>query len=78
MELLATYREALVARKYAETTIKQRINKYTTHVAFHLYQMYERTQAKSEDGEDKLTDSQMRGEIDRVSQTLIKLMDVVG
>src|SRR5207249_1786074 len=43
MDLLTTYREMLLAKKNAETTIQQRINKYTAHVAFHLYQMYSKT-----------------------------------
>lgn len=80
MELLATYREALIAKKHAETTIQQRVNKYTAHVAFHLYQMYERKQAEAKgSGEvEPLTELQMRDEIQRVSHTLIKLMEVAG
>ncbi len=38
--MLTSYRDMLLAKKNIETTIQQRINKYTTHVAFHLYQMY--------------------------------------
>jgi hypothetical protein len=81
MELLAIYREALIAKKHAETTIQQRINKYTAHVAFHLYQMYEKTkQVESQHGEgiDPPNEDQMRDEIQRVSRTLIKLMEVSG
>ncbi|MGH7888457.1 MAG: hypothetical protein ACREPG_11355, partial [Candidatus Binatia bacterium] len=79
MELLATYREALIAKKQAETTIQQRINKYTTHVAFHLYQMYEKkrqVEAQPSEGLEAPNEDQMREEIQRVSRTLIKLMEV--
>lgn len=81
MELLATYRESLLAKKHAEATIQQRINKYTTHVAFHLYQMYEtkkQGQARPNDGFEAPNDEQMRDEIQRVARTLIKLMEVSG
>jgi hypothetical protein len=78
-DLLTTYREALVARKLAESTIHQRINKYTTHVAFHLYQMY----LKQKDAEEHAdnsgevpSESMMRDEVQRVANTLIKLMEV--
>jgi hypothetical protein len=79
MDLLATYRDSLVAKKLAEATIKQRINKYTTHVAFHLYQMYEkRKQVESQPGgaAEGPTEDQMRDEIQRVARTLLKLMEV--
>lgn len=81
MELLATYRETLIAKKQAETTIQQRINKYTTHVAFHLYQMYEKkkqVEAQNTEGHEAPNEDQMRDEIQRVSRTLIKLMEVSG
>lgn len=78
-DLLTSYRDSLTAtKKVAETTIQQRINKYTTHVAYHLYQMYERTRAaEAKPTEvDSLSEDQMRDEIQRVSRTLIKLMEV--
>lgn len=74
MDLLTSYRDSLIANKNAETTIQQRINKYTAHVAFHLYQMYERTKRDTE--EETLSDEQMDAEIQRVSRTLLKLMQV--
>ena len=74
MDLLTTYRDSLIANKNAETTIQQRINKYTAHVAFHLYQMYERTKQDSE--VETLSEEQMDAEIQRVSRTLLKLMQV--
>jgi len=79
MDLLATYRESLIARKNAETTIQQRINKYTAHVAFHLYQMYQSTkqmESQPVDRAEGLNEDQMRDEIERVSHTLLKLMEV--
>lgn len=78
MELLATYRESLLAKKQAEATIQQRINKYTAHVAFHLYQMFEKKQAKPNEGFEGPNEEQMRDEIQRVARTLIKLMEVSG
>ncbi len=78
-DLLTTYRDALVAKKLAETTIKQRVNKYTTHIAFHLYQMYQKkrtVEAQPGGTADSPSDDQMRDEIQRVARTLIKLMDV--
>lgn len=81
MELLATYRESLLAKKQAEATIQQRINKYTTHVAFHLYQMYEKkkqVQAQPNGEFEAPNEEQMRDEIQRVARTLIKLMEVSG
>ena len=79
MDLLTSYRDALLTKKHAETTIQQRINKYTTHVAFHLYQMYE-NQKQAQPGQGGASDipneDQMRDEIQRVSRTLVKLMEV--
>lgn len=79
MDLLTAYRDQMTTKKLAETTIHQRINKYTAHVAFHLYQMYQRNkQVKSEasSGIDPLNEDQMRDEILRVARTMIKLMEV--
>jgi hypothetical protein len=78
-DLLAAYRETLISKKRAESTIQQNINKYTTHVAFHLYQIYEKrkqvTSQPSGPG-DVQTEDQMREEIQRVARTLLKLMDM--
>jgi hypothetical protein len=78
-DLLTTYRDTLLARKLAEATIHQRVNKYTAHVAFHLYQMYlkQRASENQPNGSGEApTDSMMRDEIQRVATTLIRLMDV--
>lgn len=78
-DLLSAYRESLLARKLAETTIQQRINRYTTHVAFHLYQMYQKKKqvvSLSGESEEAPSELMMRDEIQRVAHTLIKLMEV--
>ena len=69
---------AALGTKLGETTIQQRINKYTAHVAFHLYQMYEKQkQSEKQPGAtDAPNEDQMRDEIQRVSRTLLKLMEV--
>lgn len=79
MDLLATYRDSLLARKFAESTIEQRINRYTTHIAFHLYQMYEISKVPTDpDSKAEIqSEEQMRGEIQRVAKTLITLMEVI-
>jgi hypothetical protein len=77
-DLLTTYRDSLLARKLAETTIHQRVNKYTTHVAFHLYQMYLKQKAAEKQSNvsgETPSDAMMRDEIQRVATTLIKLME---
>ncbi len=79
MDLLASYRDNLLSKKLAETTIKQRINKYTAHVAFHLYQMYEKKKQLTAQGDgavDGPNEDQMRDEIQRVAKTLLRLMEV--
>lgn len=79
MDLMASYRESLVAKKLVESTIKQRVNRYTTHVAFHLYQMYEKkkqVEAQPGGATDAPTEEQMRDEIQRVAKTLLRLMEV--
>jgi hypothetical protein len=77
-DLLTSYRDTLLSKKLAEATIKQRINKYTAHVAFHLYQMYEkqRKAPKLDEASEIPSELLMRDEIQRVAHTLIKLMEV--
>jgi len=81
MDLLVSYRESLLARKLEESSIKQRVNRYTAHVAFHLYQIFLKqkecqAKAKVEPTVETPTDSQLRDEIRRVAITLLKLMAV--
>ena len=75
------YRESLTKRKLVEATIKERTTRYTSHIAFHLYQMYlhvrqVREQSKTEENVEEPKDLVMREEINRVSATLIRLMEV--
>jgi hypothetical protein len=61
--------------------IQQRINKYTAHVAFHLYQMHlTKKEREAKIVADEVTqvpsDEQMQDEIKRVAVTLVKLMTV--
>jgi hypothetical protein len=83
MELLKNYREGMVKRKppLDANTVKDRTNKYISHVAFHLYQMYgeykRRQEAAVVDEAVKVPDElELRGEINRVGTTLMKLMEV--
>jgi hypothetical protein len=81
MELLKTYREGMVKRKLDPPRIKDRTNKYISHVAFHLYQMYgeqkRRQKASAVDPEVRPPDEmEMRAEINRVGTTLMRLMEV--
>jgi len=74
MEALREYRRYLT-QSYTETEVKRRISKYTSHIAFHLYQMYQAAAQQKEEDLDQ-ADANRRTEINRVSLTLIKLMEV--
>jgi hypothetical protein len=66
----------LTSRKLAETTIQERKTRYTSHVAYHLWQMFKALDhARKNPKEDgKLTtEDEMRDEIRRVASTLIRL-----
>lgn len=82
MQMLTDYRESMISKGFAEATIKERTTKYTTHVAFHLYQMHmaQKTRpadSSAENGDVPTpTDESMRQEIRRVSFTLLRLMDM--
>lgn len=73
MGALREYRKYLT-KNYTESEVERRINKYTSHVAFHLYQMYEAAGKNEEDTDN--ADQRRREEVQRVSATLIKLMEV--
>lgn len=81
-DLLRQYRNTLTSRKLDATTIKDRVTRYTSHVSFHLYQMYlnfrEVLKASKSDPENikPPTQDDMSGEINRVAATLIKVMEV--
>lgn len=74
MALLRDFRQAL-AKRNTEQDVQRKLNKYTSHIAFHLYQMYQETIGKKDDDVDA-ADAARRAEIHRVGMTLIKLMDV--
>jgi hypothetical protein len=79
-ELLADARETMLKRKLDERTIQHRMNNYTAHIAFHLWQMYQQVQKAKEQQalDDTLQlpdDEQLKGEINRVASTLINLME---
>jgi hypothetical protein len=81
MGLLRQYRESLAGRKLDAATVKERVTRYTSHVAFHLYQMYQNfrdtLEASKDDSSIKPpTQEDMSGEINRVAATLIKVMEV--
>lgn len=69
------------ARKLDPATVERRITRYTSHIAFHLYQMYthyrSRQAANERDPEAKAPSTdEMNGEINRVAATLTKMMQV--
>jgi hypothetical protein len=74
MEALREYKRMLTKRN-TEQEVERRVNKYTSHIAYHLYQMYQASQGQKEDDLD-LADARRREEILRVAMTLIKLMEV--
>jgi hypothetical protein len=70
---LRDFRQAL-AKRNTEQDVQKKLNKYTSHIAFHLYQMYQETGKKDENVD--LADAARRAEVRRVAMTMIKLMDV--
>jgi hypothetical protein len=77
MDALCEYKRGLT-KKNTEQVVERKVNKYTSHIGYHLYQMYQASQAqkKEEAGNLDLADMRRRDEIRRVSMTLINLMDV--
>jgi hypothetical protein len=86
MAALEAFRNHLVARKLSENEIQTRLLKYTSHVAYHLYQMYQYSQrfagqvsvpGQEDDSQGRApTPSEQRSEIHRVSMTLLNLMQI--
>lgn len=86
-EELVALREAMAQRSLDENTVRERLSRYQTHIAFHLYKMYldykrrnelaQAPDASDSDVENRLpTDEDRRGEIQRVGSTLIRVMEV--
>ncbi|WP_242101568.1 hypothetical protein [Lysobacter sp. M2-1] len=77
--LFAEFREELTARHLAEATILERTTRYTSHVAYHLWQMHTFSvrlqKGKVEETEEgnRFTEDEMREEIRRVASTLLLL-----
>src|SRR3984893_15921832 len=71
---LREFKQALTKRN-TEQDVQRKVNKYTSHIAFHLYQMYQATVGKKDTDVDA-ADAARREEIRRVAMTMIKLMDV--
>lgn len=75
----AQFREELTARRLAEATIHERLTRYTSHVAFHLWQMHkfseDHRKGKIEEADqgNQYTEDEMREEIRRVASTLLQL-----
>lgn len=76
MGALRDFRRALTKRN-TEQDVERKVNKYTSHIAYHLYQMYQATQGRKDENIDE-ADGRRREEIRRVAMTMIKLMDVTG
>lgn len=76
MGALRDFRRALTKRN-TEQDVERKVNKYTSHIAFHLYQMYQATEGRKEEDVDA-ADARRREEIRRVAMTMVRLMDVAG
>lgn len=81
MALLKKYRDDMIKRKLVEANVKERVNRYISHVAFHLYQMYgqykKRMEAQTADDNSHLpSEQELQAEINRVGTTIMKLMEV--
>jgi hypothetical protein len=74
MIALREFKQALTKRN-TEQDVQRKVNKYTSHIAFHLYQMYQATVGKKDTNIDA-ADAARRDEVRRVAMTMIKLMDV--
>lgn len=75
MAALQLYRNLLIKEKKAESEIERRVTKYSSHVAFHLYQMHMATRDQHPENPDE-AEARMRHEVRRVAMTLLKLMEV--
>jgi hypothetical protein len=83
--LLKAYRERMVRGKsqLEAKTVRERMNHFVEHIAFHLYQMFWENKEKaekpsSEETDRPQTDDELREEVNRVGKTLIRLMEVAA
>ncbi|TGQ36509.1 hypothetical protein [Mesorhizobium sp. M00.F.Ca.ET.216.01.1.1] len=75
MAVFKDYNKFLVAKGITEGEIDRRRTKYNSHVAYHLYQMYQST-LDDKEGDFDSAEERRRAEIQRVAMTLVKLMEV--
>lgn len=80
-EGVKSFRESLIRRNLDESTVRERVTRYTAHVAFHLYQLYgfKRRQMDAQADNENIHipgDDELREEIQRVATTLIRLMEI--
>jgi hypothetical protein len=68
----------MVKRKLEESTVQQRLTNYNSHVSFHLYQMYNEQKKRLDAGGEQVKLEDLRGEINRMGTTLVKIMDVAS
>jgi hypothetical protein len=77
---LEAFRKFMVDRELTESEIQSRLSKYTSHVAYHLYQMYQASKkppsVATEEASTLSEPSQQRAEANRVALTLINLMQI--
>jgi len=79
MQALDEFKKFLAAKKLVESEIQMRMQKYTSHVAFHLYQMYQAAQNPLEDDDGIARPpkpEEQQAEVHRVAMTLLRLMQV--
>ena len=81
MGLLKRWRDEMVKKNVAPSRMKERVNHYTSLIAFHLWQMYgefrRRTETPtSEEDTPSPTNETQRAEINRVGTTIMKVMEV--
>lgn len=79
-ELLKSARDQMLARQLEQSTIEERLGRYTAHIYFHLFNMYQflqaiKKQSEEAEGTHIPNDNELRAEINRVAITLASLMD---
>jgi len=79
-QVLKAARELMLARLLDEKTIADRVERYISHVYFHLYKMYEyvgevKRLHQTDESLHIPADNELRAEINRVGATLATLMD---
>jgi hypothetical protein len=79
-EILKKAHEQMMAKQLDENTVKERLARYTAHIYFHLFKMFEYVQLQKKEHEEDENiqppkETELRGEINRVGITLATLMD---